>query len=161
MKIRSLLSIILVISLISCSQKLSPEEKIESRPLVNKQIDEDDLIDVTEEHTPPLAPNCKKEWDTERNKKCLSKFISMHVNKNLNLDLARKANIKGVVKMEINFVIDKEGRPVNITASGGPAIMNEDAINVINNLPKMEPGKIDGIPVNVKYKMPVSFMVAN
>ena len=45
----------------------------------------------------------------------------MYVNRNMNTDLALKANIQGIVRVEINFIIDKEGNPVNITVSGGPS----------------------------------------
>ena len=58
MKIKILLSTILVIAFVSCSQKLSPETRTGSKPLVNKEINAVDLVDVTREHTPPLAPNC-------------------------------------------------------------------------------------------------------
>ena len=83
----------------------------------------------------------------------------MHVNRNLNTDLARKEKIDGIVEMEINFIIDKEGEVINITASGAPERINEDALRVINKLPKFEPGILNGKPVNVKYKTNVAFRV--
>lgn len=159
MKIKILLITTLLISFFSFSQKSNREDKTGNKELIYKELKEDELVTINQEHTPPLAPSCKSKWDNEKKKKSLSKFISMHVNRNLNLDLAQQEDIKGLVRLEIKFVIDKEGFPINITATGGPGIINRDAINVINNLPKLEPATINGKPVNVEYKLAVAFMV--
>ena len=58
-------------------------------------------------------------------------------------------------------MIDTNGKPINITATGGPEIMNKNAIEVIGLLPNLKPGTKDGKPINVSYKMPLMFQVAD
>ena len=61
----------------------------------------------------------------------------------------------------IEFIIDTNGKPINITASGGPEIMNQNAIDVIGLLPNLRPGTKNGKPINVSYKMPLVFQIAD
>jgi hypothetical protein len=39
--------------------------------------------------------------------------------------------------------------------------MNQNAIEVIGLLPDLKPGTKDGTPINVLYKMPLMFQVAD
>ena len=66
------------------------------------------------------------------------------------------ANIQGRVIAQ--FVVDKEGtvRGAKIVKSVDPALDNE-ALRVINSMPKWTPGRQNGKVVNVKYTIPVSF----
>lgn len=152
MKIKILLITTLFISFFSYSQNSSHESEVQ-----NKGNNKEALATVKEE-TPPLAPKCKARWNNEKKKKCLSDFINMHVNRNLDIGLAEQTDVKGLVQVEIKFVIDKEGKAVNVTATGGPEIINQDAIRVLKTLPKLEPGKINGEPVSVDYTLKVAFM---
>lgn len=144
----------------------SKKEKIETvdytkSELVNKEIDESQIIEFNELENPPLAPDCKSKWDIEKRKKCTSKYINMHVARKFNTDLAAEVDVTGKIKINIEFVIDTNGRPINITANGGPEIMNQNAIEVIGLLPDLKPGTNKGKPVNVLYKMPLVFQIAN
>lgn len=143
----------------------SKKEKIETvdytkSELINKEIDESEIIDFKEIENPPLAPECKSKWDVEKKKKCTSKYINMHVARKFNTDLAAEVDVTGKIRINIEFVIDTNGSPINITANGGPEIMNQNAIEVIGLLPDLKPGTIDGEPVNVFYKMPLVFQIA-
>ena len=151
-KIKILLITTLFISFISYSQNSSQEGEIQKKES-NKEV-----LATVKEETPPLAPKCKAKWNNEKKKKCLSAFINMHVNRNLDTGLAEQTDIKGLIQIEIKFVIDKEGKAVNVTATGGPGIINKDAIRVLNTLPQLEPGTINGEPVSVDYTMKVAFM---
>ena len=66
------------------------------------------------------------------------------------------ANIQGRVLAQ--FVVDKEGtvRGAKIIKSVDPALDNE-ALRVINSMPKWTPGRQNGKLVNVKYTIPVTF----
>jgi hypothetical protein len=144
----------------------SKKEKIETidytkSELINKDIDESEIIDFKEADNPPLAPECKSKWDIDKRKKCTSKYINMHVARKFNTDLAADVDVTGKIKINIEFVIDTNGRPINITANGGPEIMNQNAIEVIGLLPDLKPGTNNGKPVNVLYKMPLVFQIAN
>lgn len=153
MKIKILLIITLFISFFSYSQNSSREGEIQGKEVNNKEV-----LTTAKEETPPLAPKCKAKWNNEKKKKCLSEFINMHVNRKLNTGLAEQTDVKGLIQLEIKFVIDEEGNAVNVTATGGPEIINQDAVKVLNSLPKLEPGTINGEPVSVDYTLKVAFM---
>jgi len=144
----------------------SKKEKIETvdytkSELINKEINESQIIEFNELDNPPLAPDCKSKWDIEKKKKCTSKYINMHVARKFNTDLAAEVDVTGKIKINIEFVIDTNGRPINITANGGPEIMNQNAIEVIGLLPDLKPGTNNGKLVNVLYKMPLVFQIAD
>jgi hypothetical protein len=144
----------------------SKKEKIETvdyskSELIDKEIDESQIIDFKEAENPPLAPECKSKWDVEKRKECTSKYINMHVARKFNTDLATEVDVTGKIRINIEFVIDTNGKPINITANGGPEIMNQNAIEVIGLLPYLKPGTKNGKPVNISYKMPLIFQIEN
>ena len=71
-------------------------------------------------------------------------------------DDAKKAGIQG--KVFVHFVINKSGNVVNskIIRSVSPSI-DQEALRVINTMPKWEPGKEKGKTVSVRYTMPIQF----
>ena len=144
----------------------SKSEKTESidyskAELIEKEIDESQIIEYKEAENPPLAPECKEKWDVEKRKECTNKYIQMHVARKFNTDLAADVGLTGKIKIMIEFIIDTNGKPINITASGGPEIMNQNAIDVIGLLPNLRPGTKNGKPINVSYKMPLVFQIAD
>ena len=57
------------------------------------------------------------------------------------------------------FLINKEGNIDRITTRGPHPILEEEAIRVLNKIPQMKPGKQKGKNINVKYSLPIVFMV--
>jgi hypothetical protein len=142
------------------SKSKTPEKVDYSKAeLINKNIDKSQIVEFMEAENPPLAPDCKPKWDIDKKQKCTNKFIQQHVMRKFNTDLAGDVGLTGKVKIMIEFVIDINGKPVNINANGGPEIMNQNAIEVIGLLPNLKPGMKDGKPINVSYKMPLIFQV--
>ncbi|WCO00235.1 energy transducer TonB [Psychroserpens ponticola] len=142
----------------------SKSEKTESvdyskAEIITKDIDKFKIIDFKEIENPPLAPDCKSKWKVEKQKECTNKFIQRHVMRKFNTELAGDVGLTGRIKIMIEFIIDTNGKPININATGGPEIMNQNAIDVIGLLPDMKPGMKDGEPINVSYKMPLIFQV--
>ena len=54
---------------------------------------------------------------------------------------------------------DKNGNISEAKARGPHQVLQEEAIRVVNGLPKMEPGKQKGVNVGVKYSLPIAFKV--
>ena len=70
---------------------------------------------------------------------------------------AAKAKQQG--RAVVGFVVRKDGTvsDVHITKSAGYAVLDEEAMRVVNAMPAWEPGKQKGKPVNVKYFVPITF----
>jgi hypothetical protein len=63
-------------------------------------------------------------------------------------------NISG--RIYSNFTVDKEGNVTNVKIIKGLGKeIDAEVIRVLKSLPKFIPGKINGIPVNVSYNMPI------
>ncbi len=129
--------------------------------IVTKDIDKTNVIEFQDAENPPLAPECKENWDSEKKRNCTNKFINRHLMRKFNTDLALDVNETGKIKIMITFIIDAEGKAINIEATGGPEILNKHAIEVVGLLPTLTPATKDDKPVNVSYKLPFTFFIAN
>jgi protein TonB len=106
----------------------------------------------------PVFPGCKGNKDQLR--ECLQSEITRHVNKNFNSELASDLGLApGVKRIFVMFKIDKDGSITDVQARAPHVRLQEEAIRVINKLPKMTPGKQRGRPVGVKYSLPIAFKV--
>ncbi|APY07566.1 hypothetical protein BWZ20_04310 [Winogradskyella sp. J14-2] len=129
--------------------------------IVTKDIDETSVLEFQDAENPPLAPECKENWDSEKKRDCTNKYINRHLMRKFNVDLASKIQESGKIKILITFIIDTEGKAINIKATGGPEILNKHAIEIVGLLPTLTPATKDDKPVNVSYKLPFTFFIAN
>lgn len=90
-------------------------------------------------------------------KKCTSDRISSFVNKNFNTGLAK--DYPGRHKISVQFKIDKNGDVVGVQSKAKSVELQNEAARVINQLPKMIPGKQKGEPVGTIYALPIIFQV--
>lgn len=68
--------------------------------------------------------------------------------------------IQGYVIVE--FEITKDGSISNINILKSPdKLLSDEVVRVMNTAPAWIPGKQDGVPVSIKYSMPVSFNLSN
>ena len=108
----------------------------------------------------PVFPGC--EGTKAKLRLCLQEKITEHVNINFNADLAKNLGLSpGIKRIFVMFKIDKEGNIAEVQARAPHKDLQEEAIRVINLLPKMVPGKQKGKPVGVKYSLPIAFKVAD
>ena len=74
--------------------------------------------------------------------------------------LAKKNNITGTVV--VSFVIDRDGSITDIKVIKGIGFgFDEEAIRVLENAPKWNPGKQRGEPVKVSMVLPIKFALKN
>lgn len=66
-------------------------------------------------------------------------------------------------KVYVNFVVDELGDVTKVKIiKGASKVLDEEAIRVINLMPKWEPGRMEGKAVKVSYTVPINFnMVIN
>lgn len=69
---------------------------------------------------------------------------------------AQEKGIQG--KVYVTFVVGKDGFVKNTSiARGVDPSLDSEALRVVKNLPKWQPGKQKGVPVNVNYTVPINF----
>lgn len=109
----------------------------------------------------PVFPGCKQ-TDNQALKKCMSIGVQEHVAKNFNIKIANNLNLpEGLQRISVQFKIDKKGHVVNVRARGPHPNLENEAVRVVESLPKMTPGKQKGETVGVLYSLPIIFTVEN
>jgi protein TonB len=69
---------------------------------------------------------------------------------------AKEAGIEGTVI--VNFVVNKDGSITDVQIGRGVSEkLNKEALRVVKNMPKWQPGKQRGKPVRVRYRVPIRF----
>ncbi len=70
--------------------------------------------------------------------------------------LAKKSGIQG--RVFVNFVVEPDGSITNVKVLRGiGGGCDEEAVRVVEKMPKWSPGKQKGKPVRVSYNLPVKF----
>jgi len=107
----------------------------------------------------PIFPGCK--GSNSQLRACFSDQIAKFVAEKFNIELASDLGLVpgSIQKIFVVFKIDKNGNITDINARAPHKKLQEEAIRVINLLPKMTPGMQRGRPVGVKYGLPIVFKV--
>lgn len=104
----------------------------------------------------PIFPRCKGKKTEQLRKKCMSDKVSKFITKKYNVDIFDDLNLPdGKHTVFIFFKIDKKGDVVEAKAKGPHPLLEEEAVRVINSLPRVIPGKIDGKPVIIPFTIPI------
>ncbi|WP_372765886.1 energy transducer TonB [Lutibacter sp.] len=107
----------------------------------------------------PIFPGCA--GNNAELRACFSDQIAKFVAKKFNIGLASELGLThgSIQKIFVIFKIDKNGNITDINARAPHKKLQDEAIRVINLLPKMTPGRQRGRPVGVKYGLPIVFKV--
>ena len=78
-----------------------------------------------------------------------------------NVRYPKDAQISGAQgKVFVNFIVNGDGTITKVTiARGVHYLLDEEAIRVVQIMPKWTPGTMDGKPVRVSYTVPINFML--
>lgn len=127
------------------------------------EIQEVEKKNISKTERIPISEKCKAIKGKTEILNCVSKDLQMHIARKFDVDLAQELGLpQGKQKVIVNFVISKIGEIVNVEAEGSHKLLLEEGIRVINCYPNFyKPGTINGKPVDVKYSIPISFMVVN
>ena len=123
----------------------------------------DEVISFNKVDQIPIFENCKNEKkDIQRD--CVVNFINAHIEKNLKYpEEAKKVNVESNVFC--TFTIDEEGKITVTEAKGKPTSFKKafenEAIRVLNLLPKFIPGKQNNQLVKVQAQYTVEFKLEN
>lgn len=131
------------------SQELEFRNQIVTKNVISSAI----LFSVVEEV--PLFLECKS---YNKNKSdCFNEQFSKHFAKNFDPERASDDGING--KVFLQFIIDIKGNIKNllIKSRNKNQLLESEIKRVVDKLPKLIPGKHKGLPVNVKYSLPINF----
>ncbi|MFD1293768.1 M56 family metallopeptidase [Lutibacter holmesii] len=127
-------------------------------PIQKTTVEVDRSVSFATIEDVPVYPGC--EGTNEELRLCLQENITKHVGANFNSDLANSLGLDaGTKRIFVMFKIDEEGKIAEVKARAPHKALVEEAKRVINSLPKMIPGKMEGKPVAVKYSLPIAFKV--
>ena len=107
----------------------------------------------------PYSQNCKKFTTNPSKKRCFNEEMQKHIAKNFNTGLASDLGLYGKIKIISQFIIDKQGNITAVQVYNKNAILRLEAKRIINLIPQMTPGFQNDKPVEVRYKLPIVFMV--
>ena len=140
-----LFTLALLVSFSSFGQAINDEVKSKEVPFA--------IIEYVPEY-----PGCEKGNNSEK-RKCMSTKIREFVQLNFNTDLAGDLGLYGRQRINVIFKIDKKGNVVGVRSRAPHPRLEQEAIRIINMLPKMKPGRQRGKAVIVPYSLPITFKV--
>jgi Gram-negative bacterial TonB protein C-terminal len=111
----------------------------------------------------PVYRGCNEFSDNEDLKKCMSDRILEHIAKKFNIDVAKGLGLPdGIVNINVIFKVNTKGEVVDVVATAPHTKLEEEAIRVINLIPKFDrAGYQRGKPVTVPYSLPIRFGIDN
>ena len=105
-----------------------------------------------------IFPGCEQGSNADK-RKCMSAKIAKFVQRNFDINIARNLGLFGRQRINVIFKIDANGNVVGVRARAPHQSIENEAIRVINMLPKIKPGRKDGKAVIIPYSLPITFEV--
>lgn len=125
------------------------------RPRLPDDEEEDEIFTIVQDM--PRFPGCEEMADSGEKKKCAEKKMLEFIYKSIKYPtLAKENGIEGMVV--ISYVVEKDGSVTNAKVLRGPGSgCNNEALRVVNSMPKWIPGKQRNQPVRVQFNLPIGF----
>ena len=143
----------------SCNNTLQDDSQIMT---VSKEQQDDlikNAIPFSKLDEVPVYPGCENRTDE---KACLQESISALIRDEFDYNLAEDLGLKpGKKRIYVQFIIDKNGNITDVRVRGPHEKLEQEALRVIGKLPRMQPGKLNGKAVNVKYTVPITIKVGD
>tara|TARA_B100000780_G_scaffold4921_1_gene3923 strand:- start:1086 stop:1700 length:615 start_codon:yes stop_codon:yes gene_type:complete len=88
---------------------------------------------------------------------CFQEQMNAHIRRNFRYpEIAQEMGIQG--RVYINFTINECGFIENIRTRSPDKLLDDEAIRIINLIPRLLPGTMDdGLPVRVPFSLPITF----
>ncbi len=143
------------------------DEELEIASTETDETEEVEIIEMDEEvsdeilnfavvESVPVFPGCENESTNEAKKACFQQQLLKYVSRNFNFpEMAKQMGIQG--RVYVNFVIEKNGGISNAeVVRGVDPLLDDEALRVVKNLPKMTPAKQRGKPVRMSFTLPIN-----
>ena len=130
---------------------------------INAEVDQDEILEEYVYEAPEIEDEDLQEEEVFLSVEENPEFpggpakLLEYVQKNLKYPMmARESDIQG--KVFVGFVVEKDGSVSNVKVLRGiGGGCDEEAVRVVQSLPKFKPGKQRGNPVRVAYTLPIVF----
>jgi protein TonB len=107
----------------------------------------------------PVFPGCESLATNNEKIECMSSKINAFINNNFRKEYLTNLNPNETYRIYVNFKIDTNGFITDVVANSHNANLKKEAQRVVNNLPKMKPGKQGDKNVDVMYTVPIAFQI--
>ena len=145
------LILLLFIPLVSFTQ-------INDQSKLNLEKKKEKIVKFSEVESAPFYIDwCTSNPTEDKIRECTDSGIKLFTKLNFDTGLANELKLSGLQRITIAFVINKNGDVVDIRVRAPHPQLEDEAIRVINLLPKMEPGRQNSEAVSVSYLLPIIF----
>lgn len=135
----------------STTDQLKEETEVQSLDELVLKTENEERVSFISVDNIPTFPECEK---NDRN--CVNRKIQMHFAQNFDSDLPSKLNLTpGKKRIIMIFTINKEGLIDDVKVKAPHPALKDEVRRILSKLPKMEPGNHKGMPVKVKYTLPI------
>ena len=141
-------------------RKVPPTDYSKSK-MISVPIDSSAIVPFKMVTSPPMLKEFRLDWTNEDRKKSFINYIRYHITRKFNTNLAAELRLTGLTKLQIEFIVDKQGKVVNTNVTGGHPKLIEHSKLVVGLLPDFEPATLEGIPVNVRHSLPLVFQIVD
>ncbi|WP_052158286.1 energy transducer TonB [Lacinutrix jangbogonensis] len=120
----------------------------------NEIIEKDVKVSFSEIDEVPLFQKCKENKDNSTRRYCMENEILKFVESKFNVSIAKDLGLTGAHDITTYFVIETDGTIGEIKIRASRKELGYEMIRVIESLPKLVPGKQNGIAVKTVYYLP-------
>ncbi len=126
-------------------------------PIINEPEEDEAPVEFRTVEDLPLFPGYENLVDNKEQKEAFMKEVFKHVKKHFRYpEIAKEMGIEG--RVFVHFIIEKDGSIKNvIVARGVDKSLDNEAIRIVNKLPKLTPAKQRKVPVRVSFILPITF----
>lgn len=107
----------------------------------------------------PIYKGCEQHTENRALQKCMGLAFAKHFEKYYNLETAKASGLTGSQKIYITFTITKDGTIANMKHKAPHPILGKEAIRVLQDVPRLTPGTVNGKAVGVKYTLPINIYI--
>ena len=137
---------------------LVPFTQINDQSKLNLAKKKEKIVKFSEVESAPFYIDwCTSNLAKDKIQECTDSGIKLFTKLNFDTGLANELKLSGHQRITIAFVINNNGDVVDIRVRAPHPQLEDEAIRVINLLPKMEPGRQNGEAVSVSYLLPIIF----
>ncbi len=144
-------------------QVVEDDVEVEDDIDINAEVDQDEVLEEYDFTPPEIEEEEIVEAEIFKIVEEMPEFpggaakMMEYVQKNIKYPMmARESDIQG--RVFVNFVVEPDGSITNVTVMRGiGGGCDEEAVRVVQNMPKWKPGKQRGSAVRVNYTIPIIF----